>query len=875
MKLQRVRLLNYRGVTESDVRFSQTGVTIVEGRNEVGKTSIPEALELAIEVPDSSQRAQIKSIKPVDRDEGPQVEITLSSGQYDLVYEKRWLRNPMTTLKVSSPLSESHTGREAHDRLRAILAETLDQDLWRALRIEQGIKLKLPPFAMPSMRRALDRAAGGDLASDLEDSLWERIKAEYGRYWTPTGQAKGERKLSESRATEAENKVANLKDQIEDVERDVIRMVRLVEEGTRVSATRDEYEKSERDFAKQWASIERMRTEVDRLGAHHSSAEAEHDRAAGEWNLHQELIDTLSTRTEDLTTLKAQAAPELAAAIPHSEKAAADLKVAAAALRSAEDKRGRANEDRDFLRQQIEVAQLSERYERYTEAEQALKEAEDFLEVVKVDDDVVTRIEQAHLNNVRAGAIADGAAASVETTALGDIRLQIDGEVVELAANEVSNTLVEDEVVFVVPGIARMRVSAGAKSKELAERHRSTREAYRRLCNEVGVVDLAEARKAAQARRDAERTRQEAIKTIARDLRDLTPDVLQGKIKNLTMRVTCYPQVRPEDPPLPSDFEEAQRIASEAESLVTDSQASLYASENTAKNAESELNKARLNDVDRTARIEVARASKEQAASRLAQARAVQADQALVAALVVAEEKFDRALKSLEEVRAKLNAADPDSLETLLVNAGGAKRRAVKELESNRNSQNEVRARLDLRGEQGLQGLYDQALSELEQIKRKHESTEARAMAALLLRETFEKQRRQAHQRYIEPFKERTDQFGRIVFGPTFTVELDENLRVVRRTLNGTALNIDQLSTGAREQLGVISRLACAAIVSPGDGGVPVMIADALGWSDPQRLQGMGAAIAAAGKLCQVVVLTCTPGRYSHVGSARVVILDA
>ena len=53
------------------------------------------------------------------------------------------------------------------------------------------------------------------------------------------------------------------------------------------------------------------------------------------------------------------------------------------------------------------------------------------------------------------------------------------------------------------------------------------------------------------------------------------------------------------------------------------------------------------------------------------------------------------------------------------------------------------------------------------------------------------------------------------------------------------------------------------------------MIDDDLGWSDSQRLQDMGAAIAAAGRQCQVVVLTCTPGRYSHVGGAKVVSLDA
>lgn len=91
------------------------------------------------------------------------------------------------------------------------------------------------------------------------------------------------------------------------------------------------------------------------------------------------------------------------------------------------------------------------------------------------------------------------------------------------------------------------------------------------------------------------------------------------------------------------------------------------------------------------------------------------------------------------------------------------------------------------------------------------------------------------------------------------------------RSLDGVTLDVNQLSTGAREQMGIIARLACASIVSRSGGGAPVVLDDALGWSDPSRLQRMGAAIAAAGKECQVIILTCTPGRYAHVGNAVVV----
>jgi uncharacterized protein YhaN len=101
-------------------------------------------------------------------------------------------------------------------------------------------------------------------------------------------------------------------------------------------------------------------------------------------------------------------------------------------------------------------------------------------------------------------------------------------------------------------------------------------------------------------------------------------------------------------------------------------------------------------------------------------------------------------------------------------------------------------------------------------------------------------------------------------------VELDEDLRIASRTLQGVTVGFEQLSTGAREQLGILSRLACAMIVA-GESGAPVVFDDALGWTDPQRLTQMAAAIALAGRQCQVIVLTCTPGRFAGIGDAHVV----
>ena len=108
------------------------------------------------------------------------------------------------------------------------------------------------------------------------------------------------------------------------------------------------------------------------------------------------------------------------------------------------------------------------------------------------------------------------------------------------------------------------------------------------------------------------------------------------------------------------------------------------------------------------------------------------------------------------------------------------------------------------------------------------------------------------------------------VFGDGLSIELTEDLSIASRTLDGRTVPFESLSGGTREQLSILLRLAAAMIVAP-DGGVPLILDDALGYSDSSRLADMGAVLALAGRHCQVIVLTCFPERYRAVGGARVV----
>src|SRR5690625_2019167 len=138
MRLHSLHLKNFRGVEDRKVEFPQRGVVIVQGPNEVGKTSMMEGLDLLLNEKDSTKKQAVKDVQPVGRDVGAAVTAEISAGEYRFIYSKQWLKNPVTELQILQPRPESVTGVVAHDRVAQILGEAVDMELFDALRVMQG-----------------------------------------------------------------------------------------------------------------------------------------------------------------------------------------------------------------------------------------------------------------------------------------------------------------------------------------------------------------------------------------------------------------------------------------------------------------------------------------------------------------------------------------------------------------------------------------------------------------------------------------------------------------------------------------------------------------------------------------------------------------
>jgi uncharacterized protein YhaN len=272
--------------------------------------------------------------------------------------------------------------------------------------------------------------------------------------------------------------------------------------------------------------------------------------------------------------------------------------------------------------------------------------------------------------------------------------------------------------------------------------------------------------------------------------------------------------------------------------------------------------------------LETQRAELDAAAGRLAAERALAGDDELAASSATALGAAQAAQQRVTELADALAAAAPDAVAIELADAKKEADAVRERYEEAARALREITIELSVFGSEGRQGKLDAAETEREHAATEHSQVGGRARAAQLLRSVMTRHRDTTRQRYVEPYRAELQRLGRPVFGPSFEVDIDSDLCIRSRTLNGITVPYESLSGGAKEQLGILARLAGAALVAKED-AVPVVVDDALGFTDPDRLTKMGELFDTVGTHGQVIVLTCSPDRYDGVKGAHRIVLSA
>jgi uncharacterized protein YhaN len=255
-------------------------------------------------------------------------------------------------------------------------------------------------------------------------------------------------------------------------------------------------------------------------------------------------------------------------------------------------------------------------------------------------------------------------------------------------------------------------------------------------------------------------------------------------------------------------------------------------------------------------------------ADRLAQQRAAIADDKLQAAAEADLQTAQAARQGVAELSEQLAAAASDAVAAELADATEAAEAIKARHDEIARTLHEIGVELTLFGTEGRKGKLDAAEARREHARSEHARVGNRARAVQLLRTVMVRHRDTTRLRYMEPFRTELQRLGRPVFGPSFEVDIDTDLCILNRTLDGCTVPYESLSGGAKEQLGILARLAGAALVAKED-AVPILIDDALGFTDPGRLAKMAEVFDTLGERGQVIVLTCTPARYDGVKGAQ------
>ncbi|MFS0022722.1 AAA family ATPase [Corynebacterium striatum] len=849
MRLHSIEIHNVRGVEHLRVdELPETGVVVIHGENEAGKSTIVEAIDTVLTEKHSGASKKIKALKPVHRDASPEVRLEATVGPYRFRIHKRWLKKKISELHVLEPRPAQFTGGAADDELDRILSEHLDRQLLDALFLRQDdLGSGVAAVGIPSVTSALESASGMDTAVAEDSELITRVQKEYEKYFTArTGAPAKEYKDAQTRVSEAESVQQDAEQALRQLDDVVIKYEAAqqakAEAEQALPAAETELAQRETEVAEAKAALEKIEAQKAEL----SRAEAELETA-------REAVERRRAMAQDVASA-AEAVEALAAKVEEFKLSTAQEEEVREQLAG---KLAEAQKSYEAARKQLQLARryhekkqweaLRQRLAGLKELDAELKRRRSQLaEAPEVGD--LRALEQATTEVTVQERVH--AAAAAKFVFSGEGAFVVDGEERTVPSADASDDTVQlrDGMAFEFGALrATYQAGAGEASEDTLQHVRAR---LAELLDAAGCESVEEAR----AKNDEYQRLRSSVEQAQRELKAaLGADDLGELEARYAAQADSFEGVA-----------ELEEQGEQDQVSLVDAEAAEEAARVAVTGAEKELAPYRESSTAAVlagaqARHEAAVEHYDSAEAALQKAREVATDAALDSAVAAAEEKLTRQ----RGVLAELSAVDVDTVFALYEGVKEEVRSLHNTVHDADGDMREYSGRIEMHS--GVAERLESANAELEIAREVLAAVEKRANAARYLRELLLTHRDAARQRYAHPFVTKLNGLARKVFGGDVDFELSEELVVTARSRDGQTVDLGSLSGGAKEQMAILTRFAIAGLVQ--DDGVPVIVDDALGSTDSTRLNLMATLFAQVAKHSQVLVLTCMPQRYARVPS--------
>ena len=882
MKLRKLSVNQFKRFTEpTQLGKLCDGLNLVVGPNELGKSTLLDALRAALFERYSSRARPIIALQNDRSGAAPVVELVFEVGDAEYTLTKRFVKNPYARLRCpDGTLLEADA---AENELRNLLGfaeagnrgatqETLG--MWGVLWVQQGQSFgrpDLPDSALASLSAGLESEVGMVLGGRRGRELPQVIEQLRGELVTEARrQPRGEYRDTLDQVSELKQRLVSQQQQhlemsetLEQLAAAEERLLRL-EDGSQDQIDQEELEQARDQLGeveRRDLQLEAARSELqNRQGQLERAQRAQCERASRRAELETDQ-EQLHQETERLEELQKQERESLVA-LEGLRQAANDAEAAVEAAMQTEtnwrgilDRISRSTELDDLLRRQSEVV----------DARQRLADAQSQAEQIQVTDDALLRIRQATEAADQADARLRVAATRIRFDIPGDRLAGIEADGAPLTDSPATIEAVEP-VTITIPERGRIIVEPAVADRD--QLLRAEREAGAELLaalGEAGAQSLAEAQVLRDQRRDLEAdasAAQEELERLAPASGELT---LQPRIDALRRALETLPlEEETVQLPLRDDAEAALRSAQEELREARDQVRISREAMDTRAKAVSELS-VKVRTLENTVESQTELIGRRQ--ERLGIDAEAVPDEQLAAATDAAEQAVTEQQQTVSVLEENWSPSTRTQLESRISRLTSTiERRASSRVETKLETVR-LRERVEVHDGAGIGETIEHTQHELERATRQRDRFQRELDVLDLLSDTLRAAESEARERYLAPVVNRVHPYLQMLF-PRAEISLDEELNIKGMSRRaGYEENFDRLSMGTQEQIAVLVRLAFAEMLVEQGAPAAVILDDALAFSDDRRMRLMFDILSHAAQRVQIVVFTCREQLFEGLGA--------
>ncbi|MFG6592204.1 chromosome segregation protein SMC [Sulfitobacter sp. 1A12157] len=855
MKIRAITLNNVRRFTDpAQVTGIGDGINVLSEPNEHGKSTLFDAIQALFFKPFGSRDKEVSALRP-HAGGAPEVTIEVETEAGHFVLHKRWFQKPLATVQRDGKLIAQA------DEAEAWIAQLLGGDaggpsglIWvrQGMTALTGGTTKEEKLALEA-RRDLMTSVGAEVEAMTGgrrmDKALAQCREELAQYATSTGRPRtgGPWKEAQDQVetlTATRDQLAATARELQDAlaERQRARRALAELEAPEVVAERREKLEAARAahaaatrHAEEMEALDRA-VELARLNAESATSRLDSYRAG-------EAEQKAARRAEAAARQAAEAARAALSdrrATLEAAEAAADA--ARTALKKAEDDhrhalRARAARDGADRRHALEA--------RIKEAEDARRRMETASAAAKSGPDApaLQRLERLSAELSASRAARDAAAPQVTVRYAPNQSGAIHGDDGPLADG--TPLPLPRRTILKIDGIGELEVEPGAGGGEDGSVDAAAARLQTAL-DEIGAADLMQARAAGAARVEAAARQGEAKAVLA----SLAPDGIDALHQALAAI------------PAPEEVSGAPDLA-QAEDALQTAQAAHERCRIARETAAEALADAKADAAGKEAQLASLTDRLQRAEAR--QAKLGDATEENLAAQTVTTAAALEAARLAYAEKAK-DAPDAASLQAALTRAESVETQAREEIAR----LHPLLARLSERITRASGDAVEERLAETEDQLQAAEAALARIaheVAVLTrLQEALQQARNEARERYFTPIVKELKPLLQLLWPDAELTWGEESLLPHALIREGREEPIEVLSGGTQEQVALLVRLAFARMLARAGRIAPVILDDALVFTDDDRIERMFDALHRQAGDMQIIVLTCRQRAFRALG---------